>query len=266
MEGIQISVARAEANPDISVVKISGYIDTTTSGELERVIQNLLREQRYKIIIDLAGVDYISSAGWGIFISEIKNLRSHRGDLKLANMSENVSEVYELLEFSTILSSSPSVQAAVQLFESNPTGLSSDSGISAKKSQPSSPASPKPAVAPIAAPRTTAPAPAPVSAAKTAPIAPKPQTVPAAPETAEAVKTENPAKPAAVPRAEELPLLERIQTLVKLHPEWGAWKLKGELNRRRGSLPKITWGEVRAELKFNGLKSKAERFTFARSR
>ena len=117
MEGIQITVERVGARQDIAVVKITGYIDTTTSSELERVIQNLLREQRYKIIIDLEEVEYISSAGWGIFISEIKNIRNNHGDLKLANMSESVLEVYELLEFSTILSSVDNVTEGIQDFE-----------------------------------------------------------------------------------------------------------------------------------------------------
>ncbi|NTV52928.1 MAG: STAS domain-containing protein, partial [Candidatus Firestonebacteria bacterium] len=138
MEGIQIQVERVEAKPEISVIMINGYIDTTTSSELERVIQNLLREQRYKLIVDLSGVDYISSAGWGIFISEIKNLRNHRGDLKLANMSANVSEVYELLEFATILTSAASLNEAVAMFDG---GGVEGSGLAVKKAVPIKPAS-----------------------------------------------------------------------------------------------------------------------------
>ena len=63
-----------------------------------------------------------------------------------------------------------------------------------------------------------------------------------------------------------LPLIDRIQALVKAHPDWGAWKLKSELNQRRGTQPKVSWGEVRAELKYNDLGSKKDRFKFARSR
>jgi anti-anti-sigma factor len=302
MDGIQIQVERAEANSEISVIMINGYIDTTTSSELERVIQNLLREQRYKIIVDLSGVDYISSAGWGIFISEIKNLRSHRGDLKLANMSPNVSEVYELLEFATILTSAPSVPDAVKMFD----GAAAEMGMPPVKKplagQPAvataATAAPKAAVppkppTPTAINRPAVPPPAgkvrPTtanSAAKTSQEVPAssvkiPAPVPAptpisAPSSAPVpVSTPAPA-PVSTPAQESapltskptglVPLIDRIHEVVKAHPDWGAWKMKGELNRSRGNQPKVSWGEVRAELKFSGLKTKEQRYNFSRSR
>jgi anti-sigma B factor antagonist len=87
---------------------------------LEKGIKQLLREQRFDIIIDLADVDYISSAGWGIFISEIKKIRENGGDLKLASMVGDVYEVFELLEFQTILESYDNVEEAVASFGSIP--------------------------------------------------------------------------------------------------------------------------------------------------
>ena len=39
--------------------------------------------QRYRIIVDLAGVEYISSAGWGAIISKIRDIRSKKGDIIL---------------------------------------------------------------------------------------------------------------------------------------------------------------------------------------
>jgi anti-sigma B factor antagonist len=280
MDGIQISVEAAGSSKDVHIVKILGYIDTTTSSALERVIQGLLREQRYKIVVDLQDVDYISSAGWGIFISEIKNIRTHRGDLKLSCMSETVNEVYELLEFSTILSSANTVNDAVRLF-----GDGTEAATSAAK--PAAKPAPAP-VRPVAPPKPVAaqrPAPQPVrptpSAAPKAPATPAghsvasakssvsqlassvnatpTQKIPAAPEHA----------PSSVPAAAAggvFPLIDRVRALVKAHPDWGALKLKGELNRRRGTQPKVSWGEVRAELKYNELGSKRDRFKFARGR
>ncbi len=113
MDGIKIDV---ESNGTLSIVHIQGYIDTITSPELERSLQNLLKEKKYHIVMDLGGVDYISSAGWGIFISEIKDIREHGGDLKLARMSSDVNEVFELLEFGNILQSFPSVEEAQKSF------------------------------------------------------------------------------------------------------------------------------------------------------
>lgn len=91
-------------------------VDTLTANELEQVIDSLLRRGRYKIVIDLAGVDYISSAGWGIFISHIKDVRSHDGDIKLAGMIPDVHEIFELLEFDKVLQIFSSVDEAIERF------------------------------------------------------------------------------------------------------------------------------------------------------
>ena len=116
MEGINVSFSKPEDNPDVSVLSVQGYVDTTTSAELEESLKRLLKKNRFNIVIDLAGVNYISSAGWGIFISEIKSIRENGGDLKLASMVADVYEVFELLEFQTILESYDTVAEAVKSF------------------------------------------------------------------------------------------------------------------------------------------------------
>lgn len=117
---ISVSFSRPESNPDISVISVGGFIDTTTSGELEESLKRLLKQGQFNIVVDLGGVNYISSAGWGIFISEIKEIRENGGDLKLAAMIGDVYEVFELLEFQTILEAFDSVVEAVDSFGSLP--------------------------------------------------------------------------------------------------------------------------------------------------
>jgi anti-sigma B factor antagonist len=114
MEGIQLKV---ENKNNISVIKVGGYIDTTTSSELEHHLTKLLGQNLFHIVIDLGNVDYVSSAGWGIFISEIKGIREKGGDLKLVGMIPEVYEVFELLEFHYILKAFDSLQDAIKDFE-----------------------------------------------------------------------------------------------------------------------------------------------------
>jgi anti-sigma B factor antagonist len=103
MDNIKISVSESGRDDNISIIRVDGVIDTLTATKLEEVLERLLKRQRYNIILDLAGVDYISSAGWGIFISQIREIRENKGDIKLANMIPNVYEIYELLEFDNVL-------------------------------------------------------------------------------------------------------------------------------------------------------------------
>jgi anti-sigma B factor antagonist len=102
----------------ISILKVSGYLDTTTAGELETALYGLLDRDIYKVVVDLTGVNYISSAGWGIFIGEIKRIRNHGGDLKLSGMVGDVHEVFQLLEFHSILEAYSTSQEAVEAFKS----------------------------------------------------------------------------------------------------------------------------------------------------
>ncbi|HKO22312.1 MAG TPA: STAS domain-containing protein [Candidatus Eisenbacteria bacterium] len=116
MKGIDVYVEEAAQNPAVSILRVSGYVDTTTSPDLERRLQALLKEKRFHIVVDLASVEYISSAGWGIFISEIREIRENGGDLKLAGMIADVREVFDLLEFENILKAYADSEQAVASF------------------------------------------------------------------------------------------------------------------------------------------------------
>ena len=116
VHGIVVSVVPARDSNDVTILKVSGYLDTTTASELESALNGLLKKDRCKIVVDLTGVTYISSAGWGIFIGEIKEIRNRGGDLKLAGMVGDVFEVFQLLEFQTILEAYPSAEEAIDAF------------------------------------------------------------------------------------------------------------------------------------------------------
>lgn len=112
MDDIRISLDTTGAANDISVVRVDGVVDTMTASELERVMNTLIDQKRFRIIIDLAGVDYISSAGWGIFISNIREIKANAGDIKLARMIPSVYEIFELLEFDSILKAYDNIEKA----------------------------------------------------------------------------------------------------------------------------------------------------------
>jgi anti-sigma B factor antagonist len=114
MEKISVNVSEHPQNKEITLMAVKGFIDTTTAPEFEKQFLTVLGEKKFKLVVDLKDVNYISSAGWGIFISEIKRIRNQKGDLVLVGMNPEVSEVFELLEFNTILKSFPNVESAVQ--------------------------------------------------------------------------------------------------------------------------------------------------------
>ncbi len=88
---------------NVVVLKLGGIIDSGTAQFLEDTFNELVASNTVRIVADLSEVNYISSAGWGIFVGEIKGIRQRGGDIKLTAMHPDVREVFELLEFSTLL-------------------------------------------------------------------------------------------------------------------------------------------------------------------
>ena len=66
---------------------------------LNKSIQELIEESRYKIIVSMSDLNYISSAGLGVFMGFIEEIREKEGDIKLTNMTDKVYKVFDLLGF-----------------------------------------------------------------------------------------------------------------------------------------------------------------------
>ena len=91
-------VIRQDDN-DISILKLQGFLDAHTAPKFEQAIQQLISENRYKLIVSMGDLDYISSAGLGVFMGFIEEIRENKGDIKLTNMSKKVFKVFDLLGF-----------------------------------------------------------------------------------------------------------------------------------------------------------------------
>jgi len=87
-----------EAN-NINVLDLKGYLDAHTAPDLEKVFQNLMEVKKYNIIVNCKDLSYISSAGLGVFMAYIEDVRKHNGDIKLSNMTPKVYNVFDLLGF-----------------------------------------------------------------------------------------------------------------------------------------------------------------------
>lgn len=95
------SIAKRQIN-DVSVLDVSGELDAHTASQLENSLKALIDEQRFNIIVNCSRLEYIASAGLGVFMAYIEDVRSLGGDIKLSNMTERVYNVFDLLGFPTL--------------------------------------------------------------------------------------------------------------------------------------------------------------------
>lgn len=74
----------------VSVVKVKGRVDSESAPELDSALTNLLNEGRNKIILNLQGVDYISSAGLRAMVKAYQTAKKIGGDVYLVSISEPI--------------------------------------------------------------------------------------------------------------------------------------------------------------------------------
>lgn len=118
-EGIKIDSRLIDQQDKIHLIKLGGYVDQNNVHLLQNSIDENLNSSHYKIIFDLRNLAYMSSAGWGVLIGEIKRFRENGGDIKLINMGPEVFEIYQMLEFYHIIAEYPSLEEAKKGFSSN---------------------------------------------------------------------------------------------------------------------------------------------------
>jgi len=105
-----------EDNSEISILRIKGFLDAHTAPKFEQSIQDLVNESRNNIIVSMAELNYISSAGLGVFMGFIEEIREKDGDIKLCCMSPKVFKVFDLLGFPALYEIYDKEEEAIQKF------------------------------------------------------------------------------------------------------------------------------------------------------
>ncbi len=101
----------------INVLELKGYLDAHTAPDLEKSFQKLIEERKYSIVVNCKNLSYISSAGLGVFMAFIEDVRKNKGDIKLSNMSSKVYNVFDLLGFPMLYEIYKDEQEAINRFK-----------------------------------------------------------------------------------------------------------------------------------------------------
>ena len=101
----------------VEVVKVSGRIELGEgSAAIREVVRDLLARGRKKIVLDLADVDYIDSAGLGALVSAFTSVRNDGGDLKLVYLTKKVQDLLQMTKLYTVFEIFDDETAAIKSF------------------------------------------------------------------------------------------------------------------------------------------------------
>lgn len=106
---------RKEKLPDgIVAITVRGFLDAHTFEELDKTLNDVFESGVYRLLIDLSGLDYISSAGAGVFIGAIGTAQENDGNIILMKPGANVKEVFDLLGLSQIFTFKDTREEAIK--------------------------------------------------------------------------------------------------------------------------------------------------------
>lgn len=108
----------------LSVLDLKGELDAHTATELEAAIQKCLDDGNVRIIVNGKDLNYISSAGLGVFMAYIEEIRESHGDIKIASLPPRVFNVFDLLGFPVLFDIVRSEEEAVSRFTNPDADLS----------------------------------------------------------------------------------------------------------------------------------------------
>ncbi len=113
-----LNIVEKEVN-GVTVVELAGRITLgEESNQLRTLLKDILSRGKTRLVLDLAEVSYIDSAGLGTLVSGFTSAQNQGANLKLANLTKRFNEQLHITKLVTIFDVYNSVAEAVKSFES----------------------------------------------------------------------------------------------------------------------------------------------------
>jgi len=108
---------KSKMKDQIAVLYPKGHLDAHSVEKFESELLKILENKVYKIVVNCRDLKYISSAGMGIIMGYLDEVREKGGDIKLTNMIKRVYDIFELVGFTDIYDFLSEEEDAVKKFK-----------------------------------------------------------------------------------------------------------------------------------------------------
>ena len=100
----------------VVVVGVEGQLIVGNRQELKQKVLDALEEGSRKFIIDFSKTGYIDSSGLGVLVSLSKKIREQGGELRLANLNDDLKTLFELTKLDTLFQIADTRERALESF------------------------------------------------------------------------------------------------------------------------------------------------------
>lgn len=97
-----VSIKRT-AEEGREVMRIKGEVDASSSIELDNAMQEALEKEHARVMIDCTELEYISSAGLGVFMSYLEEIKKKNISMVIFGLQPKVAHVFEILGLNQLL-------------------------------------------------------------------------------------------------------------------------------------------------------------------
>jgi len=105
-----------EKKGEVSVFKVTGDIDIESAPQVKKTFDKAITSASKQVVINLQEVSYVDSSGLATLVEILKNMRSHGGKLKLANLSAKVKGLFEITKLDKLFDITQSEEEAINSF------------------------------------------------------------------------------------------------------------------------------------------------------
>jgi anti-sigma B factor antagonist len=115
----------SESRDGMAIVKIQGYLDVTTCGELDELLADARRQHSW-VILDLADVRFVDTRSLAVIVSHWKKLEARGGGLMLAGAQQRYIRALWVTGLVSRMSLYDDVETAIAAAKSARTARSGD--------------------------------------------------------------------------------------------------------------------------------------------
>ena len=105
---------KKENKDEVHFIHVEGDIDAGSSIHLDNAFKEAIESGEMKIAVNLAGLEYISSAGLGVFVSHLDEFNNAGINLVLFGIQETVKQVFDILGLEKIIAIVETEEQAVE--------------------------------------------------------------------------------------------------------------------------------------------------------
>jgi stage II sporulation protein AA (anti-sigma F factor antagonist) len=111
------TLLKHEVKGDILVVYLEGRLDVSVANEVEETLAELIdKDDHKKVVLNMDGIEYMSSSGFRACISTLRKLNAKEGSLKMCNIKPAVKRIFDVIELTSLFDIYSSEDEALSSF------------------------------------------------------------------------------------------------------------------------------------------------------